>query len=79
MTVLHLIRPESGPWDGNIAARQARQGDQVVVLRWRDGTDERVACEVIASHGVQQSTPGTTVSYRQLLDLLFNSDQVYYW
>lgn len=79
MKVLHLIRPESGPWQAKIAAVQAEQGDQVVVLRWRDGTDERAACEVIASHGAQQSTPGTTVSYRQLLDLLFDSDQVYCW
>jgi len=77
--VLHLIRPESGPWDAEIAARQARQGDQVVVLRWRDGTDDRVACDVITDHGGRQSTLGTAVSYPQLLDLLFDSERVYCW
>jgi len=77
--VLHLIRPESGPWDEEIAARQTGQGDQVVVLRWRDGTDERVACDVMPGQGDQRSTPGTTVSYDQLLDLLFETDQVYCW
>lgn len=79
MKVLHLIRPESGPWDEEIAARQAKQGDQVVVLRWRDGTDDRVACEVVAGHGGKPRARGTTVSYSQLLDLLFDSDQVYCW
>jgi len=77
--VLHLIRPESGPWDDEIAAQQTRRGDQVVVVRWRDGTDDRVACEVISESGVGRATATTTLTYDDLLNLLFEAGQVYCW
>lgn len=79
MTVLHLIRPESGAWQKEVAAAQARAGDRVVVLSWHDGSDEQVACEVLAHHGDEQWTPGTTVTYDRFLDLLFESERVFYW
>jgi len=77
--VLHLIRPESGPWPKEIAVRQAAQGDRVLVLRWRDGEDDQVACDVLACHGESPFTAGMTIAYRQLLDLLFESDRLDYW
>ena len=79
MKVLHLIRPESGRWDEEIAARQTRQGDQVVVLRWRDGRDPRIACDVVSESGVVQTATTTTLTYDDLLNLVFEAGQVYCW
>jgi hypothetical protein len=79
VTVLHLVRPESGTRPEGLAAHQAKEGDQVVVLRWRDGDDARVACDVLAGHHEMQAIAGTTLSYGQLLDLLFESERVFCW
>lgn len=79
MTILHLIRPESGPWPEEIAALQAGQGDRVVALRWCDRADPKAACEVITGYGHHGLTPSPAVSYADLLDLLFDSDRVCCW
>lgn len=79
MKVLHLVRPESGPWEKAVAAHQSAAGDQVIVALWRDGMDSAVACDVLSDTGDWRPTPATTLSYDDLLDLLFAADQVYCW
>jgi hypothetical protein len=77
--VLHLVRPESEPWEETVAAHQSTAGDEVIVARWRDGTDTRIACEVVAGSRGWQSEHVTTLTYADLLDLLFQADRVYCW
>jgi hypothetical protein len=77
--VLHLVRPEPVSWEAAVAAHQSAAGDQVIVARWRDGSDMRIACDVVSeSHG-WQATPDMALTYDDLLDLLFAADQVYCW
>ena len=79
MKVLYLVRPESGPWEEAVAAHQSAAGDRVIVARWRDGTDLRIACDVVSEIRGWRPAPVTALTYDDLLDLLFQADQVYCW
>jgi hypothetical protein len=77
--VLHLVRPESGRWEEQVAAHQSAAGDQVIVARWRDSTDTQIACDVVSELHGWRTAAETVLTYDDLLDVLFQADRVYCW